>query len=193
MREMPLHIPHGQYHGCWWPGSLCLQVISSHGIDYAGWRGNVFCDEELQLCAGLILGLRPANERRRYFVTASHWLGTSLESALCVLQCWKIIKKMQLYFPVSWPHFSPNGWSVLCVLNLLMPWCCVTWGHLRTPVASCPPSWLSLSPWRLIAPQSSASSGLSHQRWPKPCHLEIWSQFGIIFVRYMSILSFEFV
>ena len=43
--------------------------------------------------AGLILGLRPANERRRYFVTTSwetvllcnddsHWLGAKLESAL---------------------------------------------------------------------------------------------------------------
>ena len=31
---------------------------------------------------GLILGLRPANERRRYIVTTSHWLGTSLKSAL---------------------------------------------------------------------------------------------------------------
>ena len=32
--------------------------------------------------AGLILGLRPANERRRYKVNAvSHWLGANLESA----------------------------------------------------------------------------------------------------------------
>ena len=30
----------------------------------------------------LILGLRPANERRRYKVTPSHWLGANLESAL---------------------------------------------------------------------------------------------------------------
>ena len=30
----------------------------------------------------LILGLRPTNERRRYFVTTSHWLGVSLESTL---------------------------------------------------------------------------------------------------------------
>ena len=37
--------------------------------------------------AGLILGLRPANERRRYKVTPSHWLGANLESALyCVQQ-----------------------------------------------------------------------------------------------------------
>ena len=26
---------HGQYHGCWCPGSFCCQVISSHGIEYA--------------------------------------------------------------------------------------------------------------------------------------------------------------
>ena len=31
---------------------------------------------------GLILGLRPANERRRYFVTTSYWLGVSLDPAL---------------------------------------------------------------------------------------------------------------
>ena len=31
---------------------------------------------------GLIPGLHPANERRRYFVTTSHWLGASLESTL---------------------------------------------------------------------------------------------------------------
>ena len=35
--------------------------------------------------SGLILGLRPANERRRYKVTPSHWLGANLESALCFL------------------------------------------------------------------------------------------------------------
>ena len=27
----------GQYHCCWCPGDLHYQVISSHGIDYAGW------------------------------------------------------------------------------------------------------------------------------------------------------------
>ena len=27
----------GQYHGCWWPGSLCRQAINNLGIDYA-WK-----------------------------------------------------------------------------------------------------------------------------------------------------------
>ena len=36
----------------------------------------------IQLTPGLVLGLHPANERRRYFVTTSHWLGANLESAL---------------------------------------------------------------------------------------------------------------
>ena len=31
---------------------------------------------------GLILGLHPVNERRRYKVTPSHWLGANLDSAL---------------------------------------------------------------------------------------------------------------
>ena len=34
------------------------------------------------LITGLILGLRPANERRRYEIMPSHWLGANLESAL---------------------------------------------------------------------------------------------------------------
>ena len=28
-----------QYHGCWCGGSLCHQVINSHGIDYEKWAG----------------------------------------------------------------------------------------------------------------------------------------------------------
>ena len=38
--------------------------------------------------ARLILGLHPANERRRYKVSnaISHWLGTNLESALLTRQ-----------------------------------------------------------------------------------------------------------
>ena len=39
-------------------------------------------------CARLILGLRLANERRRYVV--SHWLGANLESALNVQKIMKI-------------------------------------------------------------------------------------------------------
>ena len=38
-------------------------------------------DIDLQWVAGLILGLHPPNERRRYFVT-SHWLDANLESAV---------------------------------------------------------------------------------------------------------------
>ena len=36
--------------------------------------------------SGLILGFRQANEIRRYINDISHWLGTSLESAL-LLHC----------------------------------------------------------------------------------------------------------
>ena len=32
----------GQYCGCWFPGSLLPQVISSYGIDYVGYRGPCF-------------------------------------------------------------------------------------------------------------------------------------------------------
>ena len=28
-----IHIAHGQYHGCWWPGDARSHGISSHGID----------------------------------------------------------------------------------------------------------------------------------------------------------------
>ena len=34
------------------------------------------------MTAGLILGLHPANERRRYKVTPPLWLGGNLESAM---------------------------------------------------------------------------------------------------------------
>ena len=27
-------ISQGQYHGCWWHGSLCRRVISTHDVDY---------------------------------------------------------------------------------------------------------------------------------------------------------------
>ena len=36
--------------------------------------------------SGLIIGLRPANERRRYKATPSHWPGANLESTLYI-QC----------------------------------------------------------------------------------------------------------
>ena len=28
-----IRIAHNQYHGCWWPGSMQSQGISSNGID----------------------------------------------------------------------------------------------------------------------------------------------------------------
>ena len=37
----------GQCHGCWWPGSLCSQDISSHVIDYVGEQ--VFHGEKFKL------------------------------------------------------------------------------------------------------------------------------------------------
>ena len=41
------------------------------------------CHREFRVVTGLILGLRPANERRRYKSNAvSHWIGATLESAL---------------------------------------------------------------------------------------------------------------
>ena len=49
----------------------------------SGYNINIFIYEWTIHDSGLILGLRPANKRRRrYVVTTSHWLGTSLDSAL---------------------------------------------------------------------------------------------------------------
>ena len=68
------------------------------------------------LSSGLILGLCPANERRRYSVTSSsqwetlllcnvvsHWLGTNLESSLLPHECQ----------PYQWARTSPSslGWD----------------------------------------------------------------------------------
>ena len=41
-----------------------------------------YCDYEV---SGLILGLPPANERRRYKVAPSYWLGANLEPTLSVI------------------------------------------------------------------------------------------------------------
>ena len=55
--------------------------IFRHRSDMTGTAGNIF--EMFQITSGLILGLRPANESRRYKSNAaSQWLGTNLESAL---------------------------------------------------------------------------------------------------------------
>ena len=52
--------------------------------------------------AGLILGLRPANERRRYKVNAvSHWLGASLKSGL--YRIWVTVES-------AWKE-NLSGWS----------------------------------------------------------------------------------
>ena len=41
---------------------------------------NTVHSDKVELRSGLILGLRPANEKRRYFVKTSNWPGASLES-----------------------------------------------------------------------------------------------------------------
>ena len=33
MKDKNIHIAHSQYHGCWWPGGIRSQGISSNGID----------------------------------------------------------------------------------------------------------------------------------------------------------------
>ena len=61
---------------CWWPGNARIQVNNIHGIDLS-WNIPVSATEVstgpdmLDTGAGLVLGLRPANERRRYKVTWS--------------------------------------------------------------------------------------------------------------------------
>ena len=72
--------------------------------------------------AGLTLGLRPANERRRY----SHWSGASLESALicivfshCMRPCSVVDKKKNWlrFWPHNWyPISRPHGQSIGCAL-----------------------------------------------------------------------------
>ena len=87
---------------------------------------------------GLILGLRPTNERRRYKV--SHWLGTNLKSALsisCWVSWWLMTRK---HFSQHWPFvrgihpwWSFDAFFVVRLGKLLneqlnrykseMPWC----------------------------------------------------------------------
>ena len=51
------------------------------------WRVFYLCHCCVQY-TGLILGLCPANERWRYIVTTSHWLGVNLQSALNIALHW---------------------------------------------------------------------------------------------------------
>ena len=66
------------------------------------------CRQTARWSSGLILGLRPANERRRYFVTqsnaVSHWLGTSLESALKFTQASQLFV-WHIEAWLKWPPF----------------------------------------------------------------------------------------
>ena len=39
VRDRVISVKLGQYHGCWWPGSLRRQDISSHDIDYVEYVG----------------------------------------------------------------------------------------------------------------------------------------------------------
>ena len=49
-------------------------------------------------CAGRILGLRPANERRRYFVTTSliGWAQAWIQPCMCICNSWDILYHVQL-------------------------------------------------------------------------------------------------
>ena len=61
-----------------------VHLIDNYFVKFYWDSYQLFVNLLLSFNAGLILGLHPANERRRHKVTASisHWLGTNLESAL---------------------------------------------------------------------------------------------------------------
>ena len=65
-------------NAAWKDGTNIAIISTSHGISHAQGRVIIVALDRLP---GLILGLRPANERHCYKVT--HWLGAHLESALC--------------------------------------------------------------------------------------------------------------
>ena len=89
------------------------------------------------ITSGLILGLRPANERQRYFVSnaVSHWLGASPESALSHHITWalchprlpwfgslfrlttKIIQKPCIIVPLWFPSQRDR-----LVMQMAFPW-----------------------------------------------------------------------
>ena len=49
MDDKDQFILHIQYHGCWWPGSLCRQGISSHGIDPVLSKHSAFSKRKVKL------------------------------------------------------------------------------------------------------------------------------------------------
>ena len=79
----------------WWfetlSGSLwrhCVSNCVNQSLTRSDWVVAllVSLDHSILTNSGLILGLRPANERQRYFVNdVSHWLVASLESALSLM------------------------------------------------------------------------------------------------------------
>ena len=61
-----------------------VHLIDTYFVKFNWDSYQLFVNLLLSFNAGLILGLHPANERRRHKVTPSisHWLGANLESAL---------------------------------------------------------------------------------------------------------------
>ena len=76
----------------------------------------------------LILGLRPANERRCYKCSAvSHWLGANLESALKYACPWGQNIGCQRPLLLTWFNFNPSIDKSLCPLWSLR------WNYLSIP------------------------------------------------------------
>ena len=83
-----------QYHGCWWPGSLCCQAISSHGIDCAGLANP--CFQQVMISMTSCISVLRNNRKCKYIFVLhkinSGWQGSVsflsiTETCMC---CWKV-------------------------------------------------------------------------------------------------------
>ena len=77
-----------------WPSPTCLFSPPSSSESSFRPAGKV-------TCIGLIPGLCPANEGRHYFVTTSHWLGTSLARISPDVSCFHIQEHRSRDFHLS--------------------------------------------------------------------------------------------
>ena len=107
--------------------------------------------------AGLILGLRPANERRCYKVTPIfHWLGPNLESALYGLT------GLFLLTPLCAEFFSENIKIYLHFLSFLDSCFCVILREYPSLsiffLLNCLNSWSNLGPLYALSQVMSARS-----------------------------------
>ena len=139
-------------HSSWWPKkSLFMASLT-------------LFSKSISQHLGLILGLHPANESHGYKVTASHWLGTNLESAMNISDVSsirrtetyqnKIAMNMLRILPVKC-NWKKNFFRLTTILENAPEPGCPLKNPLLTPLNTLWPSdtmWWQRSPYFQLLP-----------------------------------------